>query len=46
MKEYDLQKLINNPMIVEEKIKELLEKKLLFNQDIDKEEVKGHLHKA
>jgi len=46
MKEYDLQKLINNPMIVEEKIKELLEKKLLFNQDIDKEEVKGHLLKA
>ena len=29
MKEYDLQKLINDPETVEEKIKELLEKGLL-----------------
>ncbi len=46
MKEYDLQKLINNPAIVEQKITELLEKKLLLKQDVDKEEVKGHLLKA
>ena len=46
MKEYDLQKLMNNPSIVEEKIKELVEKKLLFQQAVDKEEVRGHLLKA
>ncbi|MDD5086629.1 MAG: HEPN domain-containing protein [Candidatus Nanoarchaeia archaeon] len=46
MKEYDLQKLINNPKILDEKIKELMEKKLLFKQGIDKEEAKGHLLKA
>ena len=46
MKEYDLQKLINNPIIVDEKIKELMNKKLLVKQDVDKEEVKGHLLKA
>jgi len=46
MREYDLQKLINNPAIVDEKIKELMEKKLLFKQEVDKEEMKGHLLKA
>ena len=46
MKEYDIQKLINNPAILNERIDELMEKKLLFKQDIDKEEVKGHLLKA
>lgn len=46
MKEYDFQKLIDSPAFVDEKIKELMEKKLLLRQDIDKEEVKGHLLKA
>ena len=46
MKEYDLQKLINDPETVEEKIKELLEKGLLFEQEIDREEVGGHVLKA
>ncbi len=46
MKEYDIQKLINNSALVDEKIKELVDKKLLFRQDIDKEEVKGHILKA
>ena len=46
MKEYDLQKLINNPELVGEKLKELVEKKLLFRQDVDREEVKGHILKA
>ena len=46
MKEYDLQKLINNPELVEEKIKKFLEDKALFKQDIDKEEIKGHILKS
>tara|TARA_Y100000310_G_C20545280_1_gene745289 strand:+ start:584 stop:1096 length:513 start_codon:yes stop_codon:yes gene_type:complete len=46
MKEYDLQKLINNPEIIEEKIKEFMERKILFKQDVDKEEVEGHILKA
>jgi len=46
IREYDLQKLINNPGIVEVKIKELMEKKLLFKQEVDKEEMKGHLLKV
>ena len=46
MKEYDFQKLINNPEIVEEKIKEFIEKNVLFKQEIDKEEIKGHILKA
>ena len=46
MKEYDLQKLINNPEVVEQKIKEFTEKKVLFTQEIDKEEIKGHILKA
>jgi len=46
VKEYDLQKMINNPEFVDEKIKDLTEKKLLFRQDADEEEVKGHILKA
>ena len=46
MKEYDLQKLINSPELVEEKIKEVMEKKLLFKQEVDKEEIEGHILKA
>ena len=46
MKEYDLQKLINNPEIVEEKIRALIDEKLLFKQEVDKEEIKGHILKA
>jgi uncharacterized protein (UPF0332 family) len=46
MKEFDLQKLIHNPMIVDEKIIELMKKKLLFKQDVDKEEINGHILKA
>ena len=46
MREYDLQKLINDQAIVDGKIKELMEKKLLFKQEVDKEEMKGHLSKA
>ncbi len=46
MKEYDLQKLINNPESVDEIIKEFIKNKALFKQEIDKEEIKGHLLKA
>jgi len=46
MKEYDFQKLINNPEIVEEKIKEFIERNVLVKQEIDKEEIKGHILKA
>lgn len=46
MKEYDLQKLINNTEIVEERIKEFMEKNVLFKQDVDKEEIKGHILKS
>jgi len=46
MREYDLQQLLQNPTRVDEKIKELREKRLLFTQEVDKEEIKGHLAKA
>lgn len=39
MKEYDFQKLINNQEIVEEKIKKFIQDKVLFKQEIDKEEI-------
>ena len=46
MKEYDLQKLINNPGIIEERIKEFIENLSLFKQEVDREEIKGHILKA
>lgn len=46
MKEYDLQKLINNPKIVEKKIKEFMENNVLSKQNVDKEEIKGHILKS
>jgi len=46
MKEYDLQKLINNPETVEKRIEEFIENKALFKQQVDKEEIKGHILKA
>ena len=46
MKEYDFKKLINNPEIIEEKINEFIENNALFKQEVDKEEIKGHIIKA
>ena len=46
MKEYDFQKLVNNPKIIDEKIKEFMEKNVLFKQEVDKEEIKGHILKS
>jgi len=46
MKEYNLQKLINNPVIVEARINEFIEDKSLLKQEVDKEEINGHIQKA
>jgi uncharacterized protein (UPF0332 family) len=46
MREYDIQKLINDPELVEERIKSFIEKKVLSEQDVDREEIKGHILKA
>jgi len=46
MREYDLKKLIDNPEIVSGKIAEFFDKNILFKQDVDKEEIKGHIMKA
>ncbi len=46
MREYDLKKLIDNFDLVDERIKEFFENKTLFKQDIDKEEIEGHILKS
>lgn len=46
IKNYNLQKLLSDPKIVDEKIKEHISKKLLFTQDIDINEIEGHIEKA
>jgi len=46
MKEYDFNKLMEQPELVEEKITELSEKKVLRKQSVDVEEIIGHLLKA
>lgn len=46
MKEYDLQKLLNDSKYLNEKIEELKVKKLLFKQNVDKQEIEGHILKA
>ncbi len=46
MKEYNLQKLINNHVIVEARINEFIEDKSLLKQEVDKEEINGHIQKA
>ncbi|NQV09360.1 HEPN domain-containing protein [Candidatus Woesearchaeota archaeon] len=46
MKEYDIQRLINNPEMVEEKLNEFIRDKSLFKQEVDKEEIRGHLLKS
>ena len=46
MREYDLQKLIDNPLLVENKIKQLMNKQVLFRQNIDMFEIEGHILKS
>lgn len=46
MKEYDLKQLLNNKIIVEEKIKEFSDKKILKKQPVDLEEINGHILKS
>lgn len=46
MRERELLQLINNASFLNAKIRELEEKKFLFRQKIDKEEIQGHLLKS
>lgn len=46
MKEYDIQRMMRDPKIIEDKLQELTQKKLLFEQAVDKDEIKGHILKA
>ncbi len=46
MQEYDLHKLMNSKELLSERIQYFTEKSILKNQDVDKEEIKGHLLKA
>jgi uncharacterized protein (UPF0332 family) len=46
MNEHEFQNLINNPGLVKEKIAGLMGRKLLFKQNIDKDEIRGHILKA
>ncbi|MEK6963936.1 MAG: HEPN domain-containing protein [Nanoarchaeota archaeon] len=46
MKEYDLRLLVDNPGIVDEKIKEFADKGIVKRQDADPHEIQGHLQKA
>lgn len=46
MKEYDINQLINNKKILEEKLEEFKIKKILNSQEIDIGEIKGHILKA
>ncbi len=46
MKESQLKKLLKNHIIIDSKIKFYLNKKQIIKQQIDKEEIKGHIAKA
>ncbi|NQU79497.1 HEPN domain-containing protein [Candidatus Woesearchaeota archaeon] len=46
MKEYDLNQLLNNPTLVEQKISEFIEKRILNRQPVESDEVEGHIEKA
>ena len=46
MKEFELWKLMNDSKFVNEKVKGFMEKNILFKQEVDKEEIKGHFLKS
>lgn len=46
MNEKQLKRLLDNPQIVNEKIDFYIKKKLLFKQEFDEAEMKGHIEKA
>lgn len=46
MNEHELQKLMTMPELLDEKINNLIKNKLLFKQEVDKEEIKGHIQKS
>lgn len=46
MKEYDIQKLINNSELLDEKIKKYKQENILRKQELDVEEINGHILKS
>jgi uncharacterized protein (UPF0332 family) len=46
VREFELNKLINNPPTVAQKIQEFLESGALRKQDIDADEIRGHIEKS
>lgn len=46
MNEFDLKILLENKKILNEKIDEFMAKKIIKKQDIDEEEIKGHIEKS
>ena len=46
MREYDLKKLLNDSQLLDQKIEEYQNNNILFKQNIDKNEIEGHLLKA
>jgi len=46
MKEFDLNQLLQNTVLLSEKIQEFMAKKTLKKQNPDEEEIKGHIEKA
>jgi len=46
MKEYDLKKLIEDKLLLDSKLKEFLSKKILLKQNLDQNEIEGHIEKA
>lgn len=46
IKEYHLLKLLNNPDLIDEGIRNFLKSETLFKQDVDLEEIKGHISKS
>jgi len=46
MKEFDFNKLMENPDLVEARITKYLEERTLFKQNIDVDEIKGHILKS
>ena len=46
MKEYDFHQLLENNVLVEQKIRDFLGKEILKKQNVDKQEIEGHILKA
>jgi len=46
MKEYDFHQLLENNVLVEQKIRDFLGKEILKKQNVDNQEIEGHILKA